>query len=334
MKAFVTGATGLLGNNLVRLLVEQGIEVKALARSKEKAMKVFGDLPQIEIVVGDMAAVEDFSTELEGCDALFHTAAYFREYFQPGDHWKILENINVKGTLKILEEAEKRGVKKAIYVSSSGVIGLRPNGEAGDENTPPHPVTESNLYFKSKVVAEKAVDEFCRTHQLEVVQILPGWMFGLGDVAPTSSGQIILDYLSKKLPGSFDGGTAAVDARDVAQAMIDAVERGKNGEKYIVGGKFTTLAQINETLEKVSGVPAPKMKIPNLMIWTYATVLEIYGRLTGKPILISRNAVATLQAKLDVSSEKAARELGAKFRPLEETLRDEVNWYRQNGFAL
>ncbi len=333
MKAFVTGATGLLGNNLVRLLIEQGYEVKALVRSQEKAEKVFGNLLQVEFVAGDMEAVENFASELEGCDVLFHTAAYFREYYQPGDHWTTLENINVKGTLKILEEAEKHGVKKAIYVSSSGIIGLKPNGEAGDENTPPHPEADNNLYFKSKVLADKAVADFCRSHRLEVVQILPGWMLGLGDIAPTASGQLILDYLNKKLPGSFDGGTATVDARDVAQAMISAVERGKNGEKYIVGGKFATLAQINETLEKVSGIPAPKLKIPNFLISAYAAIAELYGRLTGKAILTSRSGVATMQAKLDVSSAKAVRELGVKFRSLEETLRDEVEWYRQNGFA-
>ncbi len=334
MKAFVTGATGLLGNNLVRQLLEKNYEVKALVRSPEKAAKVFGDLKNVEFVVGDMEAVEKFAPELEGCDVLFHTAAYFLEYFQPGEHWKILENINIKGSLKILEEAEKRGVKKAIYVSSSGVIGLKSNGEAGDEETPPAPVTSQNLYFKSKVLADQKVSEFAKNSSLEVVQILPGWMFGLGDTAPTSSGQIILDYLDKKLPGSFDGGTAAVDARDVAEAMIRAVERGRRGEKYIVGGRFVTLEEINKILEKVSGVPAPKLKIPGFVIWTFAAASEIFGRLTGKPVLISRTAVLTMQAKLDVSSEKAVRELGARFRPFEETLRDEVGWYRKNGFAV
>lgn len=333
MKAFVTGATGLLGNNLVRQLMKRNFEVKALVRSQAKAAKVFGDLKGVEYVVGDMEAVEKFAAELDGCDVLFHTAAYFREYFQPGEHWEILKKINIDGTLRILEEAEKHGVKKAIYVSSSGVIGLKADGKAGDETTLPHPVTEQNLYFKSKVLADEKVSEFAEKSSLDVIQILPGWMFGLGDVAPTSSGQIILDYLNKKLPGSFDGGTSAVDARDVADAMITATERGRRGEKYIVGGRFVTLEEVNKTLEKVSGVPAPKLKIPSSVIWTFAFASEIFGKITGKPVLTTRNAVATLQAKLDVSSEKAIRELDARFRPFEETLRDEVLWYRKNGFA-
>lgn len=333
MKAFVTGSTGLLGNNLVRLLLEQGHQIKALVRSKEKATKLFGDLP-IEYVIGDMEDVEGFAAEIEGCDVLFHTAAYFREYYQKNeDHWKKLEKINIKGSLKILEEAEKRNVKKAIYVSSSGTIGMKPDGTAGDENTPPSAFTAENLYFKSKVLADKAVTEFTKTHKLPVVQILPGWMFGIGDAAPTSSGQIVLDFLNGKLPGTFNGGTSTVDAKDVAQAMINAVEKGKTGKKYIIGGEFYTMEEVVANLAEVSGLPKLKMKIPNFAILTLATFSELFSRLTGKPAMISKNGVKTLQAKLTVDSTKAKRELDARFRPLSETLQAEVNWYRQNGYA-
>ncbi|MEP6901318.1 MAG: SDR family oxidoreductase [Actinomycetota bacterium] len=333
MKAFVTGSTGLLGNNLVRLLHEQGHQVKALVRSPEKAKKLFGGLP-IEYVVGDMEKVEVFAAEIQSCDVLFHTAAYFREYYQKNeDHWKKLENINIKGSLRILEEAEKRGVKKAVYVSSSGTIGMKPDGSAGDENTPPSAFATENLYFKSKVLADQAVAEFTKIHELPVVQILPGWMFGSGDAAPTSSGQIILDFLNGKLPGTFDGGTSTVDAKDVAQAMIEAVELGKAGEKYIVGGEFYTMEEIIGNLAEVSGLPKLKLKIPNFAILMLATFSDLFSRLTGKPAMISKNGIKTLQARLTVDSTKAKRELGAKFRPLSETLRDEVNWYRQNGFA-
>ena len=333
MKAFVTGSTGLLGNNLVRLLLEQGHQVKALVRSKEKAVKLFGDLP-IEYEVGDMENVESFATKLQGCDALFHTAAYFREYYQgSADHWTKLENINIKGSVKILEAAEKQGVMKAIYVSSSGTIGMKSDGSAGDETTPPSPFAAENLYFKSKVLADKAVDEFTQKSKMPVVQILPGWMFGIGDAAPTSSGQIVLDFLNGKLPGTFNGGTSTVDAKDVAQAMINAVELGKSGEKYLVGGEFYLMEEIIETLAEVSGNPKLKMKIPNFVILTLANFSELFSRLTGKPPMISKNGIKTLQAKLTVDSSKAKRELGAKFRPIAETLADEVKWYRNNGFA-
>jgi dihydroflavonol-4-reductase len=333
MKAFVTGSTGLLGNNLVRLLVEQNHEVKALVRSKEKAAKIFGDLP-IDYVVGDMEDVAAFSPEMQGCDVLFHTAAYFREYYEKSkDHWQILENINIKGSVKILEEAEKRGIKKAIYVSSSGTIGLKPDGSPGDENTPPSSFAADNLYFKSKVLADKAVAEFTKKSQMAVVQILPGWMFGIGDAAPTSSGQIVLDILNGKLPGTFDGGTSTVDAKDVAQAMIDAIEKGKPGERYLVGGEFYTVKEIADTLAEVAGIPKLKMQIPGFAILTLAAFSELFSKLTGKNTPISKPGVQTLQARLAVDSSKAKRELGAKFRPISETLKNEVNWYRNNGFV-
>ena len=333
MKAFVTGSTGLLGNNLVRLLVEQGHQVKALVRSREKAAKLFSDLP-IEYIVGDMENVEAFADEMNGCEVLFHTAAYFREYYQgSADHWTKLENINIKGSVKILEEAEKRGFSKSIYVSSSGTIGMKSDGSSGDENTPPSSFAAENLYFKSKVLADKAVAEFAQIHKMPVVQILPGWMFGIGDAAPTSSGQLVLDFLNGKLPGTFDGGTSTVDAKDVAQAMIDAVELGKSGEKYIVGGEFYLMEEIIGTVAEVSGLPKLKMKIPNFFILTIATFSEIFSSLTGKPPMIPKNGVKTLQAKLTVDSSKAKRELGAKFRPISETLANEVNWYRENGFV-
>jgi dihydroflavonol-4-reductase len=333
MKAFVTGSTGLLGNNLVRLLIERGHEVKALVRSKDKAEKQFGNLP-IEYVIGDMENVEGFASKLKGCDVLFHTAAYFREYYEKSkDHWEILENINIKGSVKILEAAEKQGVKKAIYVSSSGTIGLKPDGSAGDETTPPSRYTENNLYFKSKVLADKKVAEFAENSRMTVIQILPGWMFGIGDAAPTSSGQIVLDILNGKLPGIFDGGTSTVDAKDVAEAMIIAVEKGKHGEKYIVGGKFYTVREIADTLCEEAKIPKVKVNIPNFVILTFATFSDLFSKITGGKSSIPKNGIQTMQAKLAVDSSKAKRELGTSFRPLSETLANEAKWYRENGYA-
>lgn len=333
MNAFVTGATGLLGNNLVRELLKQGHEVKALVRSQEKAIKLFGDLP-IKYVAGDMENVAAFAGELAGSDVLFHTAAYFREYYQPGeDHWGKLKRINIDGTIEILKAAELLGVKKALYVSSSGVIGLKPDGSAGDETTPPHPVTEGNLYFKSKVLGETAVEEFMKSNKLPVIQILPGWMFGTGDAAPTSAGQLVLDFLGGNLPGTFEGGTTTVDAADVALGMISAAEKGEGGEKYIIAGKFMTMREIAKVMAEVSGKPEPKVRFPYFAIYSFAIVQELYSRLTGKPALVTRTAINTMRAKLNHDSSKAVRELGVSFRPLTDTMRAEIDWYRQNGYT-
>jgi dihydroflavonol-4-reductase len=172
-----------------------------------------------------MENVAGFAESLVGCDVLFHTAAYFREYYQPGDHWPMLEKINVLGTVALLEAADKRGLKKAIHVSSSGVIGEDDSKAIGDENSAATGLALENLYFRSKVETEKAVANFLRTHTLPVVMILPGWMYGPGDAAPTSAGQLVQDFLNRKLPGVLKGGATIADARDVAAAMIVAVEK-------------------------------------------------------------------------------------------------------------
>jgi dihydroflavonol-4-reductase len=331
MKAFVTGATGLLGNNLVRLLVAQGYEVKALVRSREKAQKLLGDVKNIEFIQGDMENVAGFAETLQGCDVLFHTAAYFREYYQPGDHWPKLEKINVQGTIELLESADKHGVKKAIHVSSSGVIGEDDSKGIGNESTQATGLALENLYFRSKVETEKAIANFLKTHTMPVIMILPGWMYGPGDAAPTSAGQLVQDFLDRKLPGVLNGGAMIADARDVAQAMIEAVEKGKNGERYIVGGKLHTLPEIMKTLEKVSGVPAPRFRIPTPLALTIAWLSETVARLTGGTTLLTVNGIKTIANPHQISSDKAVRELGARFRPLEDTLRDTVNWYRSQS---
>ncbi|MEO7908605.1 MAG: SDR family oxidoreductase [Roseiflexaceae bacterium] len=328
MRAFVTGSTGLLANNLVRLLLQQGHQVSALVRSPEKAARLFAGL-NVQLVVGDMQDVAAFGPALAGHDALFHTAAYFREYYQPGDHWQTLEAINIQGTIALLSEAERHSVKKVIYTSSNGVIGTRASGEPSDERDPPDAGQTNNLYFRSKVLAEQAVDTFLKHSQLPVVLILPGWMFGPGDAAPTSSGQLVLDFLNHRLPGIVPGAGDPVDVRDVAQAMINAVERGRSGERYIVaGGEVVSFGRLAGLLEQVSGVPAPRLRIPYPAAFAYAWASEIYGRWTGKPVLATINGLRTLRRARLTSSEKARRELGATFRPLIETLRDEVTWFR------
>lgn len=328
MHAFVTGSTGLLGSNLVRLLVAQGHTVTALVRSRAKAARVLADLP-ITIVEGDVTNVDGFGATLAGVDIVFHTAAFFREYYTPGNHWAQLQAINVDAVVRILEESERRGVKRVIHTSSSGVLGARPDGTPSDESDPPSGIARSNRYFWSKALAEQEVARFVQRSELPVVQILPGWMFGPGDAAPTSSGQLILDFLNRKLPGLVPGYAAPVDSRDVAQAMIAAVTHGRNGERYIVGGdQFVRMADLLHMLERVSGVPAPRLPIPGPAALAFGWASEQYSRLTGRPVTASVEGVRTLLNMQRHSSAKAVRELGVTFRSLEETLRDEVAWFR------
>jgi dihydroflavonol-4-reductase len=327
MRAFVTGATGLLGNNLVRTLRAEGHAVRALVRSTTKAEQLLGDAG-VELVVGDMEDVPGFAGALADCDVVFHTAAYFREYYAAGDHWPRLEAINVHATRALAEAAHAHGVQRLVHTSSAATIGLRMDGSAGDEETPPAAIASENLYFKSKVLAAQALREVSARLGLDVVQVLPGWMFGPWDAAPTASGRFVLDFLGGRLPAIPPGGMNAVDARDVAVGMIRAAERGRPGDSYILGGPFTTLSDVAETLAQVTGLAAPRWRIPYGVAWAYATLAEAWARFRSSETLITVAAVRAMHAELRVSSNKALRELGWRYRPLSDTLRDEVAWYR------
>jgi dihydroflavonol-4-reductase len=331
MRAFVTGATGLLGGNIVSALLAEGHEVKGLVRSKDKGARVFPK-GEIELVVGDMCEVSAFAPALKGCDVLFHTAAYFREYYQPGDHKAILEKVNVQATIDLLIAAEKSGLRKAVHISSSGVIGGNANGAPGNEETLPDDVATSNLYFASKISAELAIGRFLKERSLPVVLILPGWMWGPGDWAPTASGQLLLDFLNRKLPAVVDGGACIVDARDVARATLTAMDRGHSGERYIIGGRYFELADVFATLERVTGVQAPKRRIPYPAALVLGVAFETWARLSGNTSLITVEAVKTMHARKAVASDKATTELAATFRPFDETVRDEVAWFRAWDF--
>ena len=325
MRVFVTGATGLLGNNLVRHLREQGHDVVGLVRSPEKARWLLGDTSWVE---GDMRDVAGFAAALDGCDAVFHTAAYFREYYQPGSHDEALDTINVKGTLALLDAADARGVRRFVHTSSSGTIGRTADGSPGDEDTPPDGAARDNGYFRSKVDGDAAIKAWRPRRGLEVVEILPGWMWGPGDAAPTGAGQVVLDCLGGRLPIIPAGGASTVDVRDVAAAMLTACERAPAGARYLVAGRFVKLAEILRVLEEVTDLPGPRRRLPHALVWIFAALSELWGRVTGRPVLVSRAAIRLLRAELTVSSARAERELGVTFRPLETTIRDAVTWYR------
>ena len=327
MKAFVTGGTGLLGGNLVRLLRLQGHDVTALVRDRATGERVLGDIGAT-LVVGDLLKVEQFAPALDGCDVLFHTAAYFRETFQPGEHDSTLQAVNVDGTIALLKAADRAGVSRAIYVSSAGAIGHRPDGSPADEEVAADKYVLSNPYLHSKVRSEQAIAEFRKTHQLSVVTVLPSWMFGPHDTAPSTAGRLVQNFLRGGIPAILPGGGKIADARDVAQTMITAVERGRDGERYIVGGPYASLETILTTLQKVSGVPAPSKKPPYPAALTIAFIAQTIARLRGAPALVNVKGVRSLHHNNPTSSEKAIRELGATFRPLEETLRDTVAWCR------
>ena len=332
MKAFVTGSTGLLGSNLVKALVAAGCEVKALARSREKAEQLFPH-SQVEIVVGDMENIPAFAPQMAGSDVLFHTAAYVREVFGPGNHWPKLEKINVQGTLELLTQAETYGVKTAIHTSSTSVLGRGSNGTPSDESTRPDDYSRNDPYARSKLLAEQAIADFLKAHRLPVMLILPSALVSPQDLGPSATGQAIIQILQRKFPVIPPGGVSMVDARDVATAMINAVEQGRSGERYIVSSGYVTLEQLAKTVSQVSGVPIPTRRIPYTVLNLLAHAGELTSRITGAQPTISVNALKATNRRHEVSAAKAIRQLGVSFRPFEETIRDTANWFLANGYV-
>ena len=332
MKAFVTGSTGLLGSNLVNTLVAAGYEVKALARSREKAEQLLRHA-QVEIVVGDMENIPAFAPHMAGSDVLFHTAAYVREVFGPGNHWPKLEKINVQGTLELLTQAERYGVKTAIHTSSTSVLGIGQNGTPSDESTRPDDYSRNDPYARSKLLAEQAIADFLKTHHLPVILILPSALIGPQDPGPSATGQAIIQILERKFPVIPPGGVSMVDARDVAMAMMNAVERGRSGERYIASNGYVTLEHLAQTVSQVSGVPIPKLRIPYAVLNLVAHAGELTSRITGTQPTLSVTALKAMNRRHEVSAAKAIRELGVTFRPFEETIRDTTNWFLANGYV-
>jgi nucleoside-diphosphate-sugar epimerase len=332
--ALVTGATGLLGSNLVRKLAEKGVTVRALARSKDKAQRLFGSLG-LEIVMGDINDPKTFVDRLPGVDVVFHTAAYFRDNYKGGKHWDQLYTTNVTGTANLLQACYQAGIRRLVHISSTATLRGRP-GEVADETTL-RLENEADDYQRSKILSDREVQKFLAGHpDFWAAFILPGWMHGPGDSGPTSAGQTVLDFLKRKMPGIPPGSFSVVDVRDVAEAAIRAAENGKRGERYLAAGRTVTMEDLFKELEQVSGIRAPRNKVPLAVVYLLGAFSELRARITRQPVLISWATVRLLvkeAGRQHFDHQKIERELGIRFREIQETLRDAVSWFKANGFA-
>jgi len=333
--AFVTGATGLLGNNLVRELLGMGVAVKALVRSKSKGQQQFAGVKGVELVLGDMADVPAFCDALQGCDVVFHTAAFFRDNFKGGSHWEELKRINVEGTQQLMEQAYGAGVRRFIQTSSIAVL----NGEPGmpiDESCVRDLADADDDYYRSKILADQVVSAFLAAHpDMHASFVLPGWMWGPADIGPTSSGQFVNDVVLGKLPGLLPGSFSVVDARDVARAQIAAAEHGQRGERYLAAGRHMTMQELVPLVGKIAGIKTPTRNLPFPLLYLLATAQELYARISGKPILLSLATVRLMRKEAGRSHfnhTKSEQKLQLKFRPIEQTVADTVAWYRSNDW--
>ncbi len=327
MKVFVTGATGFIGASLVRELLKDGYGVRALARPNSDRRNLAG--LDLEICEGDLLDSRSLEEGIRGCDILFHAAADYRLWTRKP---ALMYEVNVGGTRNVLEAALNHGVSRVVYTSSVGTLGNPGNGQSGNEKTP---VTFADMvghYKKSKFLAERVAESFVE-RGLPLVIVNPSTPVGRLDIKPTPTGRIIVDFLNRKMPAYLDTGLNIIDVEDCARGHILAVQQGKIGEKYILGNENLTLQQIFAMLEKITGLSAPRVRLPYAPILIAAYINEAISRCTGKEPLIPLAGVQMARKFMFFDSTKAVRELGLKQRPASEALAKAVNWFSENGYV-
>ena len=324
--AFITGATGFIGHHIAAALIRRGWSLRALCRKHPAAS---ADLPGILWHTGDIRNPGDIMNAISGAEAVFHVAADYRLWAaNPGE---IYES-NVAGTLNVLQAALAAGVTRFVHTSSVGALGLRPDGTPADENTPVCLNDMVGHYKRSKFLAEREAEKFL-DKGLPVVFVHPSTPVGPGDFKPTPTGKIIVDFLNRKMPAYIDTGLNLVDVRDVAEGHCLALEKGRIGEKYILGNRNLTLAEIFEILETISKIPAPRVKLPYTPILWLAGILSFISKLTGREPLFPYEGVKMAAKRMYFDPSKAVRELGFPRTPVETALSDAVAWFRLNGYV-
>jgi len=319
----VTGATGFIGWHVARLLVERGHRVRALVRPASKLREL-----DAEPVTGDLRDAASLDRAVAGCGLVFHVAADYRLWARNPDE---LYGSNVEGTRNLLEAARGQGVERVVYTSTVGCIGV-PKGGVGDETVPVTLAEMKGAYKRSKFLAERVALDFAASG-FPVVVVNPTAPVGDHDVKPTPTGKIVLDFLKGAMPAFIDTGLNLVDARDAAEAHLLAAERGRPGERYIVGCENLTLAGILEKLAGITGIEAPRVKLPYAVAYAAGVVTTGWARITGQPPRAPLDAVRMARKKMWVSHEKARRELGFSPAPVDGALGRAVEWFQANGYC-
>jgi dihydroflavonol-4-reductase len=327
MKVFVTGATGFIGASLVRELLKEGYPVRALARPNSDRRNLDG--LDLEICEGDLRDRKSLEKGMKGCDILFHAAADYRLWTRKP---AVMYEINVGGTRNIFEAALSQGFAQVVYTSSVGTLGNPGNGIAGDETTPVTLADMVGHYKKSKFLAEREAESFLK-RGLPLVIVNPSTPVGMLDIKPTPTGRIIVDFLNRKMPAYLDTGLNIIDVEDCARGHVLAAVKGRIGEKYILGNENLTLQRIFAMLEEITGLPAPRVRLPYTPILIAAYINEAISRCTGKEPLIPLAGVQMARKFMFFDSTKAVRELGLPQRPAGEALRKAVVWFRDNGYV-
>lgn len=328
MRAFITGATGFLGSHVARVLCEQGASLRLLVRATSNLKNLQG--LHADTVTGDLRDPASLQKAMAGCDTVFHVAADYRLWVRDPEE---MYRSNVEGTRALLEAARNNSVHRVVYTSSVASVGFTTNGQTADEDSPVSLGDMIGHYKRSKFMAEQVALEAGRSG-MHVVTVNPTTPVGEQDVKPTPSGRIVVDFLKRKFPAYVETGLNLVDVRECARGHVAALERGRSGERYILGGENLTLKQILDKLADITGLPSPKVKLPYIFAFATGLIDEtITGRMLNKEPRATVDAVRMGRKMMFASSAKAERELGWKIVAVDHALRRAVEWFRANGYV-
>ncbi|HEY7532890.1 MAG TPA: hopanoid-associated sugar epimerase [Nitrospiraceae bacterium] len=327
MKALVTGATGFVGGAVVRALIQAGTDVRVLSR-KGSDPQNYASLP-VESVEGDLRDRDSLRRALAGCQQLYHVAAHYALWAKDPS---IFYDVNVTGTRTLLEAARDVGIQRTVYCSTIGAIGLPPGGGLGTEETPVSLDQMAGHYKRSKYLAEQEVQRFVR-EGLPIVIVNPSAPVGTGDVKPTPTGQVIVDFMKGRMPAYIETGMNIVDVDDVAVGHLLAMQKGRIGERYILGNKNLMLQDVFAILSRLTGIKAPSIKLPRLAILPLAYMNHWLAQLTGQSPRIPLEGVKMAKYKMHYDCRKAITELGLPQTPPEVALEKAVRWFTSHGYA-
>jgi dihydroflavonol-4-reductase len=328
MLAFVTGATGFVGSHVARALAAQGADLRLLVRSGSDLRNI--QELQAERVMGDLRDAASLKKAVAGCDVVFHVAADYRLWVRDPDE---MYRSNVEGTKAILEASRESKVRRVVYTSSVATMGFQSNGHLANEESPVSLANMIGPYKRSKYMAEELAIEAGKSG-MDVVVVNPTTPVGERDIKPTPTGRIVVDFLKKKFPAYVDTGLNLVDVAECAQGHIAALEKGRSGERYILGGENLTLKQILDRLADITGLPSPKIKVPYVVALATGVVDQVVtGYIRNREPRATIDAVRMGRKKMFVSSGKAEHDLGWKTVPVDAALRRAVEWFRANGYA-
>jgi dihydroflavonol-4-reductase len=328
MKVFLTGSTGFVGSHVARAYADQSAELRLLTRSTSNLAAIEG--LAAEAVVGDLRQPESLRSAIRGCDALVHVAADYRLWVRDP---KGMYAANVEGTRELLRIAREEGVAKVVYTSSVATMGFRADGTIVNEAMPVALADMIGHYKRSKFLGEQEAIRAARAGQ-RVIILNPTTPIGSGDVKPTPTGRIVVDFLNRKFPAYVDTGLNLVDVEEVARMHVVALDRGTPGERYILGGENLTLKQILDRMSAITGLPSPTMKVPHTVAMAFAFFDEIItGRLRGKEPRATVEAVRMGKKVMFAASTKAEHELGFRILPVYPALRAAIDWFVAHGYA-